>query len=132
MRFTERPQPWRAELHRDGSRLSVAEYDSQSNVKGMTVGEREQARPCWSFHFCHRLPSYASALILEAFDDKQVKSAFPSLAGATLTLSLLAFYALSDYLHRIWSSGRLHAGYRYGNFKSCPGTSEWDQRGTCA
>jgi hypothetical protein len=48
-----------------------------------------------------------SVPILEAFfDDQPVKSAFPALADATMTVSRCAFDALSYDLHRISSFGR--------------------------
>jgi hypothetical protein len=43
----------------------------------------------------------ASVSALEALEDKQLKSGFPSLAGAALTFFVLAFYALSGFLRRV-------------------------------
>jgi hypothetical protein len=45
--------------------------------------------------------SVVSVSAVEALEDKQLKSGLPSLAGAALTASVLAFYALSGFLHRI-------------------------------
>ncbi len=39
----------------------------------------------------------ASAPILEALDNEQVKSVVPSIIGAALTVSVLVFYALTYY-----------------------------------